>query len=216
MQGDVSWKNYFEVENGRINLYKAFVRATRDKLLGRTETRGLNAESYSSLIPHYSSLKHWRDQILRDLFRQGRITESGNYTRFLDEITNPDSRPTIHELRRQWLSNIDRFLKKFQWLDRKGQLTADNVAHLLRATTSSTVPITAAPLQMNASVAESIVRTEMRPSDPLQVSRLFRRKTLPPFLMPGVKVLRLDIDFEQTITPPLRKINRLTGLLLSA
>jgi hypothetical protein len=215
MQGDVSWKNYFEVENGRINLYKAFVRATRDKLLGRTETRGLNAESYSSLIPHYSSLKHWRDQILRDLFRQGRITESGNYTRFLDEITNPDSRPTIHELRRQWLSNIDRFLKKFQWLDRKGQLTADNVAHLLRATTSSTVPITAAPLQMNASVAESIVRTEMRPSDPLQVSRLFRRKTLPPFLMPGVKVLRLDIDFEQTITPPYKaqKNKQINGVI---
>ena len=33
MQGDVSWKNYFEVENGRISLYNAFVRGTRDKLV---------------------------------------------------------------------------------------------------------------------------------------------------------------------------------------
>jgi hypothetical protein len=33
MRGEVSWKNYFEIENGRVSLYKAFVRGTRDKLL---------------------------------------------------------------------------------------------------------------------------------------------------------------------------------------
>ncbi len=34
MKGNVDWKSYFEVKNGKINLYEAFVRYTRDRLLG--------------------------------------------------------------------------------------------------------------------------------------------------------------------------------------
>nr|MBP9865279.1 hypothetical protein [Candidatus Omnitrophota bacterium] len=35
MKGNVDWRSYFEVKNGKINLYEAFVRYTRDKLMGR-------------------------------------------------------------------------------------------------------------------------------------------------------------------------------------
>jgi hypothetical protein len=34
MRGEVSWKRYFRVENGKVNLRDAFARAARDRLLG--------------------------------------------------------------------------------------------------------------------------------------------------------------------------------------
>ena len=43
MRGEASWEDYFEVENGKINLYKAFVRAIRDRLLTESLQNGLNA-----------------------------------------------------------------------------------------------------------------------------------------------------------------------------
>ena len=55
MKGQVSWKDYFEIENGKVNLHKAFVRATRDKLLKQS------GEDSGRL------LKYWRDQIIRDM-----------------------------------------------------------------------------------------------------------------------------------------------------
>ncbi|MCM8775499.1 MAG: hypothetical protein NC930_04015 [Candidatus Omnitrophica bacterium] len=37
MRGEVSWKDYFEVRNGRIRLYDAFMRATVDRLFEKVE-----------------------------------------------------------------------------------------------------------------------------------------------------------------------------------
>ena len=65
MQGDVSWKNYFKVENGRVDLYGAFVRATRDKLLAPSVERTVDRELNAKRDP--LSAKAWRDQIIRDL-----------------------------------------------------------------------------------------------------------------------------------------------------
>jgi hypothetical protein len=93
MRGEVSWKAYFRVENGRINLYEAFVRAARDRLLrvdGRRQIRdGSKSDStlLSSAISDLPSpLKPWRDQIILDLADQNEIEKAGEYTKYLDEV----------------------------------------------------------------------------------------------------------------------------------
>ncbi|MFA6600198.1 MAG: hypothetical protein WCU74_04170 [Candidatus Omnitrophota bacterium] len=75
MLGNVPWKDYFKVVNGKISVYNAFVRSTRDRLLA-----GSNPTSQFTL-------KYWRDEILRDLASKKRLTEAGSYTKFIDEVT---------------------------------------------------------------------------------------------------------------------------------
>jgi len=123
MRGNVSWQNYFEVENGKINLYKAFVRALRDKLI---ET--------SSEEPG-RVLKNWRDQIIRDLADQNRLVEAPQYTRFMDEVADKDRT----ELREgDLLARVDRFIEGLRMLESQGRLTEQNIMNLL--VSPSTIP----------------------------------------------------------------------------
>lgn len=121
MQGQVSWSNYFEVKDGKVNLYDAFVRATRDTLLGDK-----NASATSG--------KEWRDQIIRDLAAEGRITEAGDYTRFVDELTQRSSLST-QSLREKWLSNIDRFSEGLEKLKTEGNLSESSILQLIKTIT---------------------------------------------------------------------------------
>ncbi|MFA5160110.1 MAG: hypothetical protein WC484_06355, partial [Candidatus Omnitrophota bacterium] len=123
MQGQVSWSNYFEVKNGKVNLYDAFVRATRDNLLGDK-----NASSFSG--------KEWRDQIIRDLAAEGRITQAGEYTRFIDETTQPSS-PRVQTLREKWLANIDRFGEGLKKLQADGNLSESSILQLIKTITTA-------------------------------------------------------------------------------
>lgn len=123
MLGEVSWKNYFRVENGRINLYSAFVRAVRDQLLSRND-RGL-------------LLKSWRDQIIRDLSEKDQIAKARDYTRFLDEISS-DLRP--------WMAEVQQFIGGLKQLQDRGQLSEANILKLLKpATILSKFSISLAP-----------------------------------------------------------------------
>ncbi|MCM8775778.1 MAG: hypothetical protein NC930_05455, partial [Candidatus Omnitrophica bacterium] len=45
MRGDVSWKDYYEVKNGKVDLYAAFVRAVRDRLLNTKEHQNLSGKT---------------------------------------------------------------------------------------------------------------------------------------------------------------------------
>ena len=121
MQGQVSWSKYFEVKDGKVNLYDAFVRATRDRLL-----------TISSPVR-----KQWRDQIIRDLAAEGRITEAGDYTRFIDEISKPDGDKLLQTLRKQWLSNIDRFGEGLKKLQSSGNLTESSILQLIKTITAA-------------------------------------------------------------------------------
>lgn len=114
MRGDVSWKGYFKVENGKINVYEAFARAARDKLL-------------QSSSPN-ASVKLWRDQIIRDLAAGGKIERAGEYTRFLDELKARD-------FRAQWLAHADRFVDGLRRLEASQQLTSPNILKLLEPAT---------------------------------------------------------------------------------
>ncbi|MEI7752208.1 MAG: hypothetical protein WCJ71_08995, partial [Candidatus Omnitrophota bacterium] len=129
MQGQVSWSNYFEVKDGKVNLYDAFVRATRDTLLGDK-----NASATSG--------KEWRDQIIRDLAAEGRIAEAGDYTRFVDELTQRSSLST-QSLREKWLANISRFGEGLKKLQNEGNLNETSILGLIK--TITTAPLATSP-----------------------------------------------------------------------
>jgi hypothetical protein len=126
MQGQVSWSDYFEVKNGKVNLYDAFVRATRDKLL-----------SHKEAFANYG--KEWRDQIIRDLAATGRITQASEYTRFIDETlqTENQNKIKIERIRDAWLANIDRFDDGLKNLQMKGNLNEANIASLIKTITTA-------------------------------------------------------------------------------
>ena len=133
MRGNVSWANYFEVENGTINLYKAFVRATRDRLL-RESGLGVRGSGHEPLIPNPDSrlLKQWRDQIIRDLAEKDKIETAHEYTRFLDEIQNPKSRNPVSESRPSWLKEAQKFIDGLRQLQTRGELSEQNILKLLK------------------------------------------------------------------------------------
>ncbi len=92
MQGDVSWKHYFRLHNGKINLYDAFARATVDRLLLGQETRGRGQDLSFPLSPvSFPLRKAWRDEIIRTLARQNKIEKAGEYTRFTDKAHAEDA-----------------------------------------------------------------------------------------------------------------------------
>ncbi|MCB9799174.1 MAG: hypothetical protein H6757_00265 [Candidatus Omnitrophica bacterium] len=128
MSGDLSWKNYFKVQNGRVNLYDAFVRAERDKLLNRTEKKELNR---SELSPHRSVLaKRWRDQIIRDLADRDELAKAGQYTQYLDEL-NDQGQGVRDEGLKSWVMRLRGFIDGLRKLDAAGQVTEQNILNLL-------------------------------------------------------------------------------------
>ncbi len=94
IQGDVSWKHYFHLHNGKINLYDAFAQATVDRLLLGQETRGRGQDLSFPLSPvSFPLRKAWRDEIIRTLARQNKIEKTGEYTRFTDKAHAKDVFP---------------------------------------------------------------------------------------------------------------------------
>lgn len=168
MQGQVSWSNYFEVKDGKVNLYDAFVRATRDKLLGDKTTSAVGG-------------KEWRDQIIRDLAADGRITQASEYTHFIDERTQSAS-PNNQPLREKWLANIDRFGEGLKKLQADNDLSEANILQLIKTITTAE-PVLAGVLQRAeirtdlipsafAGRQENHVRSEMRTSSSAKIEIL--------------------------------------------
>lgn len=163
MQGEISWKDYLEVENGKVSFYKAFVRATRDKLLHGAESmeHGKNEDP----MPQAPSpmLKQWRDQIIRNLAKKEKLLQAGQYTRFIDEITETGFQTSLAEP----FKKIDTFVDALKNLDAHSQLTGENLLKLLKPSTietllgSVTFPTHAASAELVPSIRFEL-RTEMR------------------------------------------------------
>ncbi|MCB9799449.1 MAG: hypothetical protein H6757_01655 [Candidatus Omnitrophica bacterium] len=118
MQGGVSWKDYLSVKDGSMNLYEAFVRGTRDRLLSE-------AGDHAGYI-----LKAWRDNVIRRLSEEGRIAEAAEYTHFLDEAST--EKASDDRLKNEWLANVDRFIAGLKELNQQNKLTQQNVFELFR------------------------------------------------------------------------------------
>jgi len=136
MQGHVSWQRYFRVENGKINLYDAFVRSVRDQLIGesrQSSVTSLGENKKSRLTPQDPQLlKEWRDQLIRDLMAKGRVTDLMKYTHLLDEVTSePEDAAWV-----QWKANIHRFVDGLRRLESLGTLNETEIQNLLKAATS--------------------------------------------------------------------------------
>lgn len=115
MRGNFSWKKYYQVESGKVNLYKSFVRATRDFLLAKAQDPQL--------------LKKWHDQILIDLARKKKISEASEYTFFMME----------NELYKKetpkWRIRVNEFIEQLQSLNASDQLTQTSVLNLFKPST---------------------------------------------------------------------------------
>ncbi len=133
MKGNVSWKKYFEVENGKINIYQAFVRATRDRLLREAEfVKGETFDASRDTLHSSRLLKEWRDKIVRDLADKKEIETAGQYTRFIDETVKADPTWRPNKEFELGLQKINRFIDGLRGLKSQNRLTEENVMKLLQ------------------------------------------------------------------------------------
>lgn len=164
MQGHVSWENYFEVKNGRVSSYDAFVRATRDQLLSEESFVKGEGKNASRFMLHTSRhlLKDWRDSIIRDLADKNKIEDYARYTSFLDETAKDGE----HEnFMKSWSANVERFISGLYDLHATNQLNRQNVIHLFQTSTTTIAPVTLALAPDTFPVAEELaaaVRSELR------------------------------------------------------
>lgn len=113
MRGHVSWKNYFEIKNGNINLYDAFSRAVTERLM--QEVRTQDAASAGTV------LREWRSRLFADLASQGDLSRAAGYTVFMDRISPASVQP-------EWSKVVDGFLNHLQNLKEGNRLTPENVS----------------------------------------------------------------------------------------
>jgi hypothetical protein len=119
MQGRVSWKSYFKVENGRIDLYEAFAEATIDQLLEKD----------------FSVLKLWRDQIIRSLAEKNEITKANSHTRFLDAAAYKNlSSERKKTIEKEWRNKVEVFISGLEKLKTENRLSVENIGRLTTPT----------------------------------------------------------------------------------
>lgn len=152
MSGDVSWKNYFEVKNWKVNLYDAFARATVERLMQKLEVGSSKFEeavgsnrAFQPPTSNFQLVKQWRDSILRNLSKEGRIENAADYTRFIDESAVKSISPDeLAALQAQWRSRIEKFLSGLEDLIIHDKVTEENLAQLFKQPTA--VPPATMPL----------------------------------------------------------------------
>jgi len=163
MRGEVSWKNYFKVRNGWVNLYEAFAEATADRL-AKGPVEGERRKV----------LRAWRDEVIRKLSGERRIEESRSYTRFIEraaiETVTPEELTRLQSL---WRSRLDLFLAGLKRLVTENQLTEQNLYRLfakpasMPAAVLPIIPDSRLPIALDRSTHP---RSELR-SDEIKKSR---------------------------------------------
>ncbi|MBI3312655.1 MAG: hypothetical protein HYZ83_00280, partial [Candidatus Omnitrophica bacterium] len=189
MKGDVSWKNSFEVEGGRINLYKAFVRGTRNKLL----SEATNEKPWL--------LKSWRDQIILDMAGKNEIEKAGRYTRFIDEIVpggkkNQNAALMPGDIRERWMANVERFIDGLRGLKAANQFTQENVLNLLKPAVVAEPPLALALVPEGGRLRSDFRQT--LPSAEAPVSQ-DTRSEVRMSLSPSEAVNQAFIDLEKSL-----------------
>ena len=141
MRDDVSYKEFL-----KTTYYDAFVRDATERFV-----KEMNQPDF------VRNLKAWRDDVIRDLSRQGRIAEAGNYTRYLDALAkvyvskfgkgpvrskeeilkvlskelNDFRDKSLGQLWQRFESQLGQFIDGLKGLLDKKQITPDNVRGLL-------------------------------------------------------------------------------------
>ena len=102
MQGKLSYKSYLET-----SFYDAFAKASAVKLF-----REFNEPDFKK------NLKLWRDEVIRQLSKEGRITQASKYTRYIDLLLKAyhdrfGETATLPKTREEILKAVDGELKSF-------------------------------------------------------------------------------------------------------
>ncbi len=143
MQGNVSWKKYFQVKNGHVNLYDAFMRGARDRLL------------VGAGLEPAPTLRLWRDQIIRDLAQAEKLDEAWQYTKILDEVLVSKKMEESHFLE-QKLSKLHHFVDGLRYLHQTQLLTEPNILKLL-GQSKVVAPALASALSQNSEIRSEFI-----------------------------------------------------------
>ena len=155
MHDHVSWESYLNAKNGKIDLYTAFHRALRDRLLTAKPTlRNL-----------------WRNQVLQQLAQTGRLSEASVYTQFFDS-TAPENAAAAAAAQQLWRAKVRKFLLELRGLRRTGPLDIKNLYGLLGVGHAAILQRTAIPLvrgtspaMLDRAAAKLALRSEVRRSN---------------------------------------------------
>lgn len=156
MRGDVSWQNYLSVEDGQVNLLEAFSRAAADKLSAEFVEK--NGEESLSLL-----LRTWRENLVRRLAGQARLSEAGRYTKFIDALAvQKNFREAKNPIKTLWDQKIRSVITKLQTLYTQHQWTEPNILRAL--SWQSVMPAAAEPLTARPQPAALFpaLRSELR------------------------------------------------------
>lgn len=182
MENDVSYKEFL-----RTTYYDAFVRHSTQHFVNE-----LNQQDFRK------DLKAWRDEVIRDLARQGRVAEAGKYTFYIDilariyaEKFGPGAPKTkdevlkiiqkeLNSFRDQSLaaiwqrfeSQLGQFTAGLKELISKKQLTTDNVATLLSGISKGRPSMLAAPASVPLDPTNEIIPEEA-PGIPAEAAQVF-------------------------------------------
>jgi len=188
MKGQVSWKQYFKIHNGRIDLYEAFSQFAVDRLIHANPALA----------------RPWREALIRDLALEKRLAESPQYTRFLDSAVVRTMDPKEQEvLKEAWLKKVDQFVLNLRHLKNNRELTPENV---MRLTASQTAAVwTAIPFVRGSQPAQwlaqerapqSVTRSETRLLQPAFPWRLRAAKPLITAFYTKVVRSRIPVEIE--------------------
>ncbi|MBN1687567.1 MAG: hypothetical protein JW893_00545, partial [Candidatus Omnitrophica bacterium] len=163
MRGQVSWSEYFKVQNGRINLYDAFIRATLDRLLYPASSFQPLASASQPFL-----LKEWRDQLIKKLFDAGRVEDANAYTKYLDEYVRQKMDPDyLESLISKYRMRLEKFVSGLRDLEAEDKISQANILKLLSHTINHAF---ANPLVRSASIPDVWVRPG--PGSEFSVDRL--------------------------------------------
>ncbi len=147
MTGNVSWSKYFVLNNGQINLYDSLARAFVDNV----RVKG-NVED----------AKLWRNEIIRLLAGQKRVSEYGKYAAYIAD-------ENFKKKKSEWIVKLQSFIERLKFFDRNGQLTEQNIASIFAAQTHQTpyavasfVPNTQIQVSFPSAQNDKTVRSESR------------------------------------------------------
>ncbi|OGW72767.1 MAG: hypothetical protein A2Y02_02240 [Omnitrophica bacterium GWA2_52_12] len=179
MLGEVSWADHFKVQNGKIDLYSAFSQAASEKLA---------AEMPPAEKP--AMIRHWRDEVIRDLAGAKKLDEAAAYLKFIDAAAKPTGLRSQEELKAEWLAKVSRFAAGLKNWGVENKITPAALWNLVNAQTAT--PAIANPLArgqyLSARMRSTAVAASKSPPG-VDISRSEMRQTHDTDLLFGVHEL---------------------------
>ena len=163
MRGHVSWRAYFKLDKGKVDLRSAFIQSTLDQLMPGQSP--LTTHDPRFMIRDSRLFKTWHDNLIRDVAAHGRLAQAGQYTRWVDQAAQAWAEKEIAApVRKVWKERVEQFLQELKQLVDQRQLTDAHMARLFTAPALSPVgdkPLVAIPLSSEILTAMTSFRSSV-------------------------------------------------------